>query len=187
MSAIRNAIVTGTGILAASPAFAHTGGELSVVAGMLHPLTGLDHLLAMVGVGILAASRPDSKIWRVPAAFIAALAAGSIAGLAFGPFALAEPGILASLVVFGGLIAFGERVPLPAVIAVTALFGLAHGTAHGAEAAGATAVYLIAFLATSAALHAGGVGLARRFQAWSMARLATGIALGASALVLSIG
>ncbi len=180
--------LSGAGLLAvlASPAMAHTGGELSALAGALHPLQGVDHLLAMLGVGVLASCRPVHEGVMIVAAFLMSLFAASLLGMAGYGVGFAEPGILVSLVVFGGLIAFGKSLPAATVAAVTGLFGLAHGFAHGVEAMGATPLYLAAFLATSAGLHGAGMVFGRRLVTSDLGRLATGAFLGAGGLVLSL-
>ncbi|QDG78710.1 HupE/UreJ family protein [Labrenzia sp. PHM005] len=183
----KTAILVGAVTLAAGPAMAHTGSQLTVAGGLLHPVLGLDHLLALIGVGILAAQqRPLQTSWTLPAAFLAAVAAGSLAGFAGLTTSIAEPGTLVSLVVFGLLIAAGRGIGLPLTLGVTALFGLAHGTAHGMEAAGASAVYLTAFLASCAALHGLGYALGRKLEAVSHGRLAAGLAVGAGGLALAL-
>ena len=182
----KTAILAGAVTLAAAPATAHTGSQLTVAGGLLHPVMGLDHLLALIGVGILAAQRPRQTSWTLPAAFLAAVAAGSLAGFAGLTTSIAEPGTLVSLVVFGLLIAAGSRIGLPVTLGATAIFGLAHGTAHGMEAAGASAFYLTAFLASCAALHGIGYALGRKLEAVSHGRLAAGLAVGAGGLALAL-
>lgn len=186
MRKLGTTVLAGMSLLAAGPALAHTGGELSLSAGLLHPVTGIDHLLAMIGVGILAAQRPLGDAWKLPAAFIAAVAIGTFAGLSGLVVSFAEPGVLASLFVFGALVAAGTRVGLSAGLAVVGLFGLFHGAAHGAEAVGATAVYLAAFLAASAGLHGLGYVAGRKVEALTHGRLAAGLALGGGGLALAI-
>ncbi|WP_269585407.1 HupE/UreJ family protein [Roseibium sp. Sym1] len=186
MRKLGTTILSGMGLLLAGPALAHTGGDLSLSAGLLHPVTGIDHLLAMIGVGVLAAQRSTVDAWKLPAAFVTALAIGTFIGLSGGTVLNAEPGVLASLFVFGALIAAGTRVGLSAGLSVVALFGLLHGLAHGAEAAGATAVYLAAFLAAGAGLHGFGFALGRKVEVLTHGRLATGLVLGAGGLALAI-
>lgn len=186
MRKLETTVLAGLSLLAAGPVLAHTGGELSLSAGLLHPVTGTDHLLAMIGVGVLTAQRPISEAWKLPAAFIAALAIGTAAGLSGLAVFSAEPGVLASLFVFGALVAAGTRVGLTACLAVVSLFGLFHGAAHGAEAIGATAVYLTAFLAASAGLHGIGYLMGRKVEMLTHGRLAAGLALGAGGFALAI-
>lgn len=183
---MKTAILGSAAALVASPAAAHTGLSLSAVSGLLHPLTGIDHLLALLGVGVLAAQRPAQTGWLLPAAFVGTLAAGSLAGFAGLTTAAAEPGILVSLLVFGLLIAAGNKMGVPLVLGVTTLFGLTHGVAHGTEAAGATALYLAAFLASCSALSSFGYILGRKLETISLGRMAAGLAIGASGLALAL-
>lgn len=173
-------------VLSSGPAFAHTGGDLTVLSGLLHPVTGLDHLLAMLGVGVLAVSRSPRQGMVIVGAFLAALFSGSLLGMAGLSTSLAEPGVLGSLVVFGALIAAGNRVPFAMVAGITGFFGLAHGFAHGVEAVGGTPLYLAAFLAASSGLHGAGYLFGHRLAASAMGRLLTGAVIGASGLALSL-
>lgn len=153
-------------LLASGAAGAHTGhGASGFSAGLSHPFGGPDHLLAMLAVGLWAAQMGGRRIWLLPVAFMAMLALG--AGVAqFQPSLAIEPGIAASVLVLGLLVAGASRFALPASLALTASFGLMHGYAHGAEMPGAVApaAYALGFLAATAALHLTGIatGLAAR-------------------------
>jgi urease accessory protein len=153
------------GLALAAPAFAHTGiGAHShgFAAGFLHPLMGLDHLLAMLGVGVWAAQLGKRATWLVPAAFVAVMTAG--AGLALSGIAMpmVEFGIAGSVLVIGALIAFGTRLRVGVAMGLVGLFALFHGHAHGTELPGFAhpAAYGAGFVAATALLHAGGVGIA---------------------------
>jgi len=153
------------GFALATPAFAHTGvGAHShgFAAGFLHPLMGLDHMLAMLGVGIWAAQLGQRATWLVPAAFVAVMIAG--AGLALSGIAMpmVEVGIAGSVLVIGTLIALGTRLPVGVAMSLVGLFALFHGHAHGTELPGFAhpAAYGAGFVAATALLHAGGVGIA---------------------------
>ena len=132
----------------------------SMAAGFAHPFGGLDHLLAMVAVGLWAVQLGGAALWALPLAFMSALVIGG--GLAmFGvPFPLIEPGILGSVVVFGLAVALAWRVSLASGIALVAAFALFHGYAHGVEMPeNASALsYAIGFVAATCLLHAIGVG-----------------------------
>jgi urease accessory protein len=150
-------------LLAAGPALAHVGPPHvhgSFGNGVLHPLGGIDHVLAMVAVGLWAALAGGRALLLFPAAFLGGLLAGGM--LAIGGFGLplVEPGILASIVVLGAAVAFALEAPLPAALALIAAFGLLHGHAHGAEMPdlAAPVPYAAGFVLATAALH--GVGLA---------------------------
>lgn len=128
-------------------------------AGLSHPLTGLDHLFAMLALGVWSALALK-RAWLAPLAFVAALLAG--AGLAMAGLSLPaiEPMIAASLLVLGLLTA--SRAPLPAAagMAVAAVFAVFHGAAHGQELqGGAGAAALAGMVLTTAALHAAGIGI----------------------------
>jgi len=147
-------------VAAAGPAFAHPGHGGS---GFLHPFTGLDHLLVMVGVGLwasfLAARKPLAGV-LVPAAFLVMMAAGAAAGFAGIKLPLAEAAILASVFVIGGLLMGAVRLPAASAMAVVGLFALFHGYAHAVEApAAAAGSYMLGFLTATALLQGIGLGL----------------------------
>lgn len=173
--------------LAPGAALAHAGGDHvhGFTTGFLHPVGGLDHVLAMVAVGAWAGLAGGAARWALPAAFLAAMAAG--AGLAMAGMALpmVEAGIAASIVVIAALTAAAARAPLALALPLVALFGLAHGAAHGAEMApGAGALgYGAGFLLATALLH--GIGLLAARPAAPPARLALRGA-GAAAAVAGI-
>lgn len=148
--------------LAAGTASAHTGhGTESLFQGLAHPL-GLDHLLAMVAVGVWSAAAFDgARRWIAPLTFLAAMTAAALLAMAGLSLPFVEHGIALSVLMFGAMLAFAKRVPAaPGLALVTAAAAL-HGLAHGAElpAGASVAGYALGFLATTAALHAGGVGL----------------------------
>jgi urease accessory protein len=149
--------------LLAVPASAHTGiGAVSgVAAGLAHPLLGLDHLLAMVAVGLLAARLGGRALWSVPACFVGAMIVASIAGMAHPALPLVELGIAASVVILGAAIALGRRLPVGLAMALAGTFALFHGHAHGAEVPAAAGVlaYGAGFVVATIALHAVGIGL----------------------------
>ncbi|GJD96854.1 HupE/UreJ family protein [Methylobacterium iners] len=183
-------------LLAASPALAHTGhGEAAGLAqGFLHPLTGLDHVLAMVAVGLIAAQLGGRALLLVPAAFLAMMALGGALG-AFGiGMPGAEIGIALSVVVLGAALALGRALPVIGAIILVGAFATFHGYAHGAEMpeAASGAAYGLGFLAATAGLHAAGIGvglavgsLSRRLGAPAL-RL-TGAMLSVAGLGLLVG
>jgi urease accessory protein len=170
----------------APPALAHTGAGAAagLSAGLLHPLTGLDHALVMAAIGIWAAVLGGRSLWAVPTAFVAMMALGASLGAQGPSLAFVEAGIVVSVIAMGALIAFRIDVPVAAGIAVAGGFALIHGHAHGAEmAAGASGVlYGLGFGAATALLHTAGIafGLTVRpsFLRWSGAAMsAAGMAL----------
>jgi len=143
-------------------AMAHPGHDETsgFVSGLSHPLFGPDHLLAMVAVGLWAALTGGRALWAYPAAFMAAMLAGGLAGAGAAGLPVVEPVILASVVVIGAAAALALRVSLWAALPALALFGLAHGHAHGVEGPGG-AEYALGFVIATGALHGAGIGLAR--------------------------
>ena len=172
-----------------SAAFAHPGHNVTgLAAGLMHPFSGFDHLLAMVAVGLWAAQgntkkRGGPKVWLLPATFMAMLAAGAGIAMQWQSLPLIEPGIAASVLALGLLIALSLRLPVTLSVAVTALFGLMHGYAHGLELpeSAAPAGYALGFLAATAFLHLTGVtaGILTRTRFAFLAR-SLGIAIAAS-------
>jgi urease accessory protein len=141
----------------AVPAFAHSTDVMTsnaFVSGLLHPLLGVDHLLAMLAVGIWAAQQPDSQRKTIPLAFMFTLLAGYL--LAFTGIALpaVESGIAASVLVLGVLATLAARLPRAVTMVITSGFALLHGYAHGVESAVASATLFGAgFLASSFGLQ----------------------------------
>jgi urease accessory protein len=150
--------------LAASAAMAHPGHEpAGFLAGIAHPLGGLDHLLAMLAVGLFAARQEGAARWALPAGFVTALLAGAALGAAGLVLPVVEAGVAASVLVLGLLIASLTRLPLAAGLPLVAAFALFHGFAHHAEMGeGSLAAYIAGLSLTSALLHGAGYLLARR-------------------------
>jgi urease accessory protein len=149
----------------AAPAFAHTGVGAhgnGLMAGFLHPLAGLDHMLAMLGVGVWAAQLGQRATWMVAIAFVALMVLGALLPLAGAPLPIVELGIAGSVLVIGALIAFGARMTVGLAMGVVGLFALFHGHAHGTELPGFAdpRAYGVGFVAATALLHATGVGVA---------------------------
>ena len=187
------ATVAGTAatLLVASPAGAHTGrGAAGAYDGFLHPITGLDHLLAMVAVGVVAALVVRGRAaWAVPGAFLGGMALGGAAGLAGAPMPGAEVLIAGSVVVLG--IAIVAAVELrgratAAVMGLLAIAGFAHGHAHGAEAPTSAhpLAYVAAFVLATALLHLAGMGLGTMVRERGTARLGLGAAVAVAGILL---
>ncbi|KFL29040.1 protein hupE [Devosia riboflavina] len=146
---------------ATMPAFAHLdpGAHGSFAAGFSHPLFGLDHILAMVAVGLWAAMQGGKAVWIVPGAFVGTMAVGFAAAIAGVPLPFVEPVILASVIFIGIAIALALPVPTSAVAAMVGFFAFFHGHAHGGELGEAGAwEFAIGFIAATAVLHAVGIG-----------------------------
>ena len=116
-----------------SIAQAHPGHGGGLLAGIAHPLFGLDHVLAMVAVGVWAFQLGGRARWLVPASFVALMAVACGAGIAGVALPLVEAGIATSVLVLGLLIAFAVRVTPAFGAGIVALFAIFHGHAHGAE------------------------------------------------------
>ena len=148
-------------LLFTQTAFAHTFGahDASLYQGFIHPLSGLDHLLAMLAVGVWAAQIGGRARWLIPAAFITMLAVGGGLGRLGWVLPQIELGIAGSVVVFGLLIVGAARLPISVSMGIVGLFALFHGYAHGVEMpqAATPGLYALGFMASSAMLHGLGV------------------------------
>jgi urease accessory protein len=143
-------------------AFAHPALTQHVhgfAQGVSHPFTGMDHLLAMLSVGLWASQQGGRAFWLWPASFVAAMIAGGVLGMTGTALPLIEPAIAASLLVLGLMIAGAVDLPPAWGAGLIALFGLFHGNAHGLEAGGDGAAYAIGFTLATVTLHALGVAL----------------------------
>lgn len=151
----------------AAPALAHTGvGQThdltnDLAHGFQHPLGGLDHILAMIAVGLYAAQLGGRSLWLLPAAFVGTMIVGGLLGYAGVPVPMVEQGIGLSVVAMGLAIAAGLRLPAVAATALVGAFALAHGHAHGSEGAELASFlsYAAGFVAATALLHAAGIAL----------------------------
>ncbi len=150
-----------TTLFLAGAAQAHTFGAhgAGFGAGLAHPFLGLDHLLAMLAVGVWAAQLGGKALWRVPLTFMAMMALGSAVALAGVALPAVETGIASSVLVLGLLIAVSARVPLAASMLLVGTFALFHGHAHGQELpqAASEVLYGAGFLLATAMLHATGL------------------------------
>jgi urease accessory protein len=172
-------------------AHAHTGAGPAhgLTDGLLHPLAGLDHLLAILAVGLWAGQLGGRALWTVPAGFLAAMGAGALAAAAGLTLPAVEPGILTSVLLFGLLAAFAVRLPVSAAAALAAVFALFHGSAHAAEipAQASGLFYGGGFLASTLVLLAAGVALGatgRHLQVPVMARAAGAVIFAAGLVVV---
>lgn len=152
-------------LLLPSAALAHPGhiDATGLAHGFGHPITGLDHILAMVMVGVFAWQLGGRAVWLVPATFVAVMALGGALGMAGIGVPFVEIGIALSVVVLGAVVATGVKAPLAAAMALVGLFAVFHGHAHGVEMAVGTGglAYGLGFVAATALLHAGGIAIGR--------------------------
>jgi urease accessory protein len=164
-------------IFAALPTMAHAHAEMGestrFLTGFLHPLSGLDHIIAMVAVGVWGAQLGAPAIWMLPVTFPIVMAFGGFLGLIGVPIPGVEIGIALSGVLLGAAVMTEIRPPLIIAAALIAVFAICHGHAHGAElppgASGLT--YSIGFVVATGLLHACGIGIGT-IHRWSYGRLA---------------
>lgn len=157
----RSLLTLAISVAATLPAFAHLdpAEHGSLAAGFSHPLFGLDHILALIAVGLWAAQQGGRAVWLVPAAFVGTMGIGFAAAIGGLPFPFVEPVVLASVIFIGIAIALSSRLPTPAVAAMVGFFAVFHGHAHGGELGGVGArEFALGFVVATALLHA--VGLA---------------------------
>lgn len=176
----------------AGPALAHTGvGAVhGFGAGLMHPLFGLDHLLAMVAVGLWAGLTGGRARLAYPLAFVGMMVLSGRWGMSGAALPGVEIGIAVSVVVLGLAIALRATPPLAAGAAACAIFAIFHGHAHGAELPqGSSGLgYALGFVLATAALHGAGLGLAGLLAARAplLARVAGGgLALAGVAILAS--
>jgi urease accessory protein len=177
-------------LVASSAAFAHTGHNVSgLAAGLMHPFSGLDHLLAMVAVGLWAVQGGGRKVWLLPATFMTMLVVGAGAAMLWQTLPMVEAGIAVSVLALGLLVALSLQLPALLSVVITALFGLLHGYAHGLELpeSAAPAAYALGFLAATAMLHLSGiaVGVATRKRYAQLSRLLGGAIAVSGAYLLA--
>lgn len=172
--------------LGATPAFAHDGPHAATMAaGILHPLTGADHVLAMIAVGLWAAQRGQAALVLWPLTFVCAMVAGAMAGMAGWALPHVEPMIAASVLVLGLLVARDAAVPLGFGAALVALFAIVHGNAHGLEAAaGAPSSYVLGFTISTAALHGAGAAIGFALRSTPSLLRASGVAAAGAGVLL---
>ncbi len=184
------ASATASALLAATSttAWSHPGhvDSFGLGAGFLHPLLGIDHLLAMLAVGLWAAQLGGRALWGVPLAFVAAMLAGAALDMMGLAIPAAEPMIAASVLALGLLLCLRVRVS-PAVAAVPIVaFALVHGAAHASQMPDAVDVsgYVLGFVLATAVLHAAGLLAGLSLKARASFLRATGVPIAATGLAL---
>ena len=183
----KNALLLIAACAISTGASAHTGhGTESFMEGLVHPF-GLDHLLAMVAVGIWSvAALPARQAWQGPATFLLALVLSAVLGASGVTLPYLEHAIALSVVLFGAMLVMAAK-PLPTSVGLGLIAAAAslHGLAHGAETpATGFAGYAVGFLLTTAALHLGGVGAGLAVRRWLAAR--SGVVLGGLGTALGV-
>ena len=183
-------------ILVAMPAaaIAHPGSEIhDLWHGFAHPLSGLDHLIAMLAIGVLAAQLGGRALWLVPGTFVAIMALASLAGMMGLTIPFVETGIALSVLVLGAVIAFSVSLSLPLAVAIAGLFAIFHGYAHGVEmpASASGMLFGLGLIVATVLLNAVGVGfgilVGRAAGGRQIAQLAGGAAVVIGAALLVIG
>jgi len=159
-------------------------------SGFLHPLTGLDHFLAMLAVGIWGALLGGRALWLLPVAFPLTMAVGAVAGIAGLRFSGAESAVIASVVILGGVIALNVRTKLWAALAIVGLFALSHGYAHGVELpdTSGAAEYCAGFIFATGMIHLCGIalGLIQPFRYGLHVLRAVGAGIAGAGLFLAV-
>jgi urease accessory protein len=153
----------GFALLLSDPAAAHMGTGLAggFVSGFKHPFSGIDHLLAMISVGLWGAFLGRPLIYALPVVFPAMMVVGAIMGMFVVPLPPVELGIALSVVVLGGCIALSVRAPVWAASIIVAVFAVFHGYAHGKELPSAAdpVSYSAGFVLATGLLHVAGICL----------------------------
>jgi len=176
--------------LVAMPALvnAHTGagaaGYGGFISGLLHPVTGLDHVVAMVAVGLWGAILGAPAIWALPIAFPLVMTFGAVLGVLGVPLPGIETGIAASGIVLGTMVMLNARPPLAVAFSLISVFAIFHGHAHGAELpeSGVPVFYAAGFVIATGLLHLSGIalGLLLRWPAGRVAVRGTGACIAAA-------
>jgi len=174
--------------LSPSIALAHveTGQAAGFLAGLAHPVTGMDHVLAMIAVGLWGAVLGPPAIWVLPVAFPLVMALGGLMGLLGIPVPGVEFGIAISAIVLGAMVLAEARPPIWLAALIVAFFAVFHGHAHGRELPEGTSalLYSLGFVAATGLLHAVGIllGAARRWPAGRQALRAAGAGVALAGL-----
>lgn len=175
--------------LLAGPAAAHVDAAQAqgFLSGLAHPVSGLDHVLAMVAVGLWGAQLGAPSLWLLPLAFPIVMALGGLLGLLGIPLPGVEIGIAASALLLGGAVMSGRRVPLAAAVLLVGIFAVFHGHAHGTELPPGESglLYSLGFVIATGCLHALGIaiGTINRWPAGRVALRVAGGGIGVAGLV----
>ncbi len=151
-------------LLQVTAVFAHSGQSVQNFgfnAGFLHPIMGLDHLIAMVCVGMISSRIGKSAIWQVPLCFVVVMALGCIVGFYGNSLPFVEPFISFSIVIFGAMLIAPKLLSLPLTLTTVALFAIVHGYAHGKEMPlfVLPEIYIFGFMVATTLIHVLGVGI----------------------------
>lgn len=184
----KRSVLTVMLLAAATPALAHTGIQTisGFLSGVVHPLGGLDHALAMISVGLFAVLLGGQALWVLPMSFVTMMLIGGMVGMTGIDLPAVELGIAASIVVLGAVVTWGRRWPIQAAVALVGVFAVFHGYAHGAEIpAGANAAfYSLGFALASMMLHGLGIILGLTSFRWMKAGRLAGAAVAVTGIFL---
>ena len=185
MHGLRLPLAAAIAVALVDPALAHTVGtvRLDLLGGLAHPLAGIDHILAMIAVGVWAAQLGGRAVWTVPLAFVAAMALAALAGAGGAAIPLVEPALAFSVIALGAAVALRVRIPIAMVAALTAAFGLVHGVEI--PVADNAFGYGIGFVAATLFLHACGIALGRAGRGRLAERLGGG-AIAVAGVALAV-
>lgn len=184
MTGNRNAILASSLLMIAGSAQAHTGADANgLTAGLLHPITGADHVVAMVAVGLWGGVLGAPAIWLLPVVFPLVMAVGGAAGVAGVALPGVEVGIALSGVVLGLMVLLSVKPPLWVAAVLVGMFAIFHGHAHGAELPQAAnpVIYAVGFVLATGMLHLLGIGLGQ-IGKWPAGRMMVRAAGAAIAL-----
>jgi urease accessory protein len=177
----RHALVALALAALACPAFAHVeqAQATGLLAGLAHPVSGLDHVLAMVAVGLWGAQLGAPAIWLLPLTFPIVMALGGLLGLLGVPLPGVELGIAASAILLGAAVMTERRLPLVAAAVLVGVFAVFHGHAHGTELplGQSGLLYSLGFVVATGCLHAIGIAIGA-IHRWPTGRVALRIAGG---------
>jgi urease accessory protein len=165
----------------------HVTRDTAFHAGWLHPFSGLDHILAMLAVGLLAGQRGGRATWVLPASFIASMIAGGLLALGGMPIPLVEQGVVASVFILGACLMLAKPAPYSALLVLPGLFGLFHGYAHVAEMQSGASLpaYAAGFVLATITLL--GAGIAAGLGARHLAPARGGVTRFAGAAIATAG
>lgn len=154
-------ILMGAALLPAAQVHTLGASGSGLAEGIIHPFLGLDHLLAMIAVGLWAAQLGGRATWLTPAAFAMVMAGAALLGSLGMELPMLEPAVASSVLVSGLLVACAVRLPPAASVCLVGLFALFHGYAHGLELpqAASPALYGAGFILATASVHGIGLGL----------------------------
>lgn len=185
---VAGAMTMATGGVAEAHTFGLEGASL--VHGLMHPIVGVDHVLAMIAVGLWAAQLGGRALWSMPLAFVGMMTLGGLAAMGGLQLPGIESGVVGSLLIVGALVAGAVRLPAEAGAAIVGFLALFHGYAHGAEmpVAASAALYASGFALGTVLLHGIGVlvGLSLRHSVARWLVRAGGAGVAAAGLVLLI-